>query len=108
VPAGRRRDGRLDGRRQAQVQGGHRARARHLPGDAQQAVLRREQRQADPRGVMRERWATELAAAARAHWTEERTRALTGGKRLAVLPAEAPVLLRALGLLHRDATMPPA
>ncbi len=56
----------------------------------------------------RERWAIELAAAARAHWTEERTRALTGGKRLAVLPAEAPLLLRALGLLHRDATMPPA
>jgi SAM-dependent methyltransferase len=56
----------------------------------------------------RQRWATELAAAARAHWTEERTRALTGGKRLAVLPAEAPLLLRALGLLHRDATMPPA
>lgn len=57
---------------------------------------------------MRERWASEIAAAARAHWTDERTRALTGGKRLAVLPAEAPRLLRALGLLHRDATMPPA
>jgi SAM-dependent methyltransferase len=57
---------------------------------------------------MRERWAIELAAAARAHWTPERTRALTGGKRLAILPGEAPVLLRALGLLHRDATMPPA
>ena len=56
----------------------------------------------------RARWAIELVAAARAHWTPERTRALTGGKRLAVLPAEAPVLLRALGLLHRDATMPPA
>jgi SAM-dependent methyltransferase len=56
----------------------------------------------------RGRWAVELTAAARAHWTEERTRALTGGKRLTVLPAEAPVLLRALGLLHRDATMPPA
>lgn len=59
------------------------------------------------RETSRRRWATELAAAARAHWTEERTRALTGGKRLAVLPAEAPLLLRALGLLHRDATMPP-
>jgi SAM-dependent methyltransferase len=62
----------------------------------------------DRRTRARARWAIELAAAARAHWTEERTRALTGGKRLAVLPAEAPVLLRALGLLHRDATMPPA
>lgn len=57
---------------------------------------------------MRERWAIELTAAARAHWTEERTAELTRGKRLAILPAEAPVLLRALGLLHRDATMPPA
>src|SRR5689334_25367966 len=62
----------------------------------------------DRRAEARARWAIELAAAARAHWTEERTRALTGGKRLAVLPAEAPILLRALGLLHRDATMPPA
>jgi len=62
----------------------------------------------DRRARTRARWAVELGAAARAHWTEERTRALTGGKRLAVLPAEAPVLLRALGLLHRDATMPPA
>jgi SAM-dependent methyltransferase len=60
------------------------------------------------RARTRARWAIELGAAARAHWTEERTRALTGGKRLAVLPGEAPVLLRALGLLHRDATMPPA
>jgi SAM-dependent methyltransferase len=59
------------------------------------------------RETTRRRWATELTAAARAHWTPARTRALTGGKRLAVLPAEAPVLLRALGLLHRDATMPP-
>src|SRR5688572_21066115 len=58
--------------------------------------------------MSRQRWVAEPAAAARAHWTEERTRALTGGKRLAVLPAEAPLLLRALGLLHRDATMPPA
>ena len=57
---------------------------------------------------MRERWAIELSAAARAHWTPERTRALTGGKQLAILPGEAPILLRALGLLHRDATMPPA
>jgi SAM-dependent methyltransferase len=56
---------------------------------------------------VRERWAQEFSAAAAAHWTPERTRQLTGGKRLAVLPGEAPVLLRALGLLHRDATMPP-
>lgn len=55
-----------------------------------------------------ERWAAALSEAARAHWTEERTRALTGGKRLAVLPAEAPLLLRALGLIRHDGTMPPA
>jgi SAM-dependent methyltransferase len=56
----------------------------------------------------RDVWATEFTATALAHWTAERTRALTGGKRLAIVPAEAPLLLRSLGLLHRDATMPPA
>src|SRR5213078_3652548 len=35
------------------------------------------------------------------------TRALAGGKQLEILPADAPLLLRALGLLHRDAVMPP-
>ncbi|MCX5742781.1 MAG: SAM-dependent methyltransferase [Proteobacteria bacterium] len=57
---------------------------------------------------MHEAWAAQVAAEAAAYWTEARTRELTGGKQLAILPAEAPVLLRALGLLHRDATMPPA
>ncbi len=56
----------------------------------------------------RDRWAAELTATARAYWTEARTLEVTGGKSLELLPAEAPVLLRALGLLHRDATMPPA
>ena len=56
----------------------------------------------------RDRWAVEFAAKARAHWTQARTLELTGGKQLAVVPAEAPLLLRALGLLHRDATMPPS
>lgn len=56
---------------------------------------------------MRETWAREFAATAKAHWTEARTDELCGGKQLAILPAEAPLLLRALGLLHRDATMPP-
>ena len=55
----------------------------------------------------RDTWARQFAATARAHWTEERTQELTRGKQLQVLPAEAPLLLRALGLLHRDATMPP-
>lgn len=52
-------------------------------------------------------WAREFAARAREHWTPERTAELTGDKELEILPADAPLLLRALGLLHRDATMPP-
>lgn len=54
-----------------------------------------------------ERWAAAFAERARAYWTPERTLALTGGKRLAILPAEAPTLLRALGLLDGDGAMPP-
>jgi SAM-dependent methyltransferase len=57
--------------------------------------------------MSRETWAREFTALARAHWTLARTEALADGKQLAILPAEAPLLLRALGLLHRDATMPP-
>lgn len=57
---------------------------------------------------MRERWAAELADRARAHWTPERTRALAGDKQLAILPADSPHLLRALGLMNSDATIPPA
>ncbi|HEY5936679.1 MAG TPA: SAM-dependent methyltransferase, partial [Kofleriaceae bacterium] len=57
--------------------------------------------------MSRETWAREFTALARAHWTDARTAALADGKQLAILPAEAPLLLRALGLLHRDATMPP-
>ncbi len=59
----------------------------------------------DPR--MRERWEAEFSERARAYWTPERTEALTGGKRLAILPGEAPALLRALGLLSSDGTLPP-
>jgi SAM-dependent methyltransferase len=55
----------------------------------------------------RERWAAELAARARAHWTEERTAELARGKALWLPPAEAAPLLRALGLLRADASMPP-
>jgi len=55
----------------------------------------------------RETWAARFAERARAYWTDDRTRELTGGKRLAVLPAEAPTLLRALGLLGGDASMSP-
>ena len=56
----------------------------------------------------RDRWATELAARARAHWTPARTAALARGKALLLPPAEAAPLLRALGLLDHDAAMPPA
>lgn len=56
---------------------------------------------------MREQWRQAFSEKAREYWTDERTRELTGGKDLLVLPAKAPALLRALGLLHRDATMPP-
>lgn len=55
----------------------------------------------------RDRWAAELTARARDHWTEARTHELTGGKQLQLLPREAAVLLRALGLLRADASMPP-
>jgi len=56
----------------------------------------------------RDRWATELAARARAHWTEARTAELARGKALLLPPAEAAPLLRALGLLDHDASLPPS
>jgi SAM-dependent methyltransferase len=55
----------------------------------------------------RDRWAAELAARARAYWTPERTAELARGKALLLPPADAAVLLRALGLLRPDASMPP-
>jgi SAM-dependent methyltransferase len=54
----------------------------------------------------RDRWATELTARARAYWTEARTAELSRGKSLVLPPAEAAPLLRALGLLRDDASMP--
>ncbi|MBA2665138.1 MAG: SAM-dependent methyltransferase [Bradymonadaceae bacterium] len=56
---------------------------------------------------MRDEWSVAFGEMARAHWTPERVGELTGSKRLLVTPDAAPLLLRALGLLHRDATMPP-
>lgn len=55
----------------------------------------------------RDRWEAAFSARAREHWTPERTAALADGKRLAILPGEAPALLRALGLLDRDGALPP-
>ncbi len=57
---------------------------------------------------MRDEWAEHFSERARAYWTPERTEELVRGKTLAVLPGQAPELLRALGLLHRDGSMPPA
>jgi SAM-dependent methyltransferase len=56
----------------------------------------------------RDRWATEIAARARAYWTEARTAELARGKALLLPPAEAAPLLRALGLLDHDASLPPS
>lgn len=56
----------------------------------------------------RDRWAAELTARARAHWTEARTAELARGKALLVPPGEAAPLLRALGLLLDDASLPPS
>jgi len=57
--------------------------------------------------MTRERWEAHYSGRARAYWTEQRTAALTGGKHLAILPGEAPALLRALGLLDKDGALPP-
>jgi SAM-dependent methyltransferase len=54
------------------------------------------------------RWAAVVAERARAHWTPERTAQLLGDKRPIIRPAEGAVLLRALGLMRDDGTIPPA
>lgn len=54
-----------------------------------------------------EEWARKLTDRARAHWTPERTHELTRGKDLPLVPGDAAVLLRALGLLAMDGSMPP-
>lgn len=48
----------------------------------------------------------QFLARARAHWTDERTAKVTGGRGFPILPGPGAGLLRALGLLNRDATMP--
>ncbi len=58
--------------------------------------------------MTRARWAVEFEAVARAHWTPARTAALVHGKDLILRPADAARLLRALGLLNGDASLPPA
>jgi SAM-dependent methyltransferase len=56
----------------------------------------------------RDRWATELEARARAYWTPARTAELARGKTLILPPADAAPLLRALGIVNADTSMPPA
>mgnify|MGYP000585234728 CR=1 FL=1 len=55
----------------------------------------------------RERWAEDFTARAKAHWTPERTALLLDGKDLPIKPFEAAPLLRAIGLLNGDGSMPP-
>lgn len=56
----------------------------------------------------RTRWASELEARAAAYWTDERTARLLDGKQTIIGPREGAVLLRALGLMRDDASIPPA
>lgn len=52
-------------------------------------------------------WRSAFTERARAHWTEERVAALAAGKALVLPPVAAALLLRALGLLRADASLPP-
>ncbi len=54
---------------------------------------------------MKEEWESDFAARAAAYWTKERTQKLVAGKKLPLMPGEAGTLLRALGLVNRDASM---
>lgn len=55
----------------------------------------------------REAWGSAAIERARAYWTAERLEELSAGRALLLSPAEHAPLLRAIGLLHRDASMPP-
>lgn len=62
----------------------------------------------DDSPAFREHWQRELLSRAGAHWTAARLAELARGKALLLPPVEAAPLLRTIGLLHRDASMPPA
>ena len=55
----------------------------------------------------KERWAEAFTATAAAYWTPHRVKSQLGDKQLIMPPVQAAPLLRALGLLHRDASMTP-
>lgn len=54
------------------------------------------------------RWADALRARAAEHWTPARTAQLLGDKQPVIPPGDGAVLLRALGLMRDDASLPPA
>ena len=56
---------------------------------------------------MSDRGAQAFERLAQLHWTDAELHRVTEGKDLMVLPTTAPTLLRTIGLLHRDASMPP-
>jgi SAM-dependent methyltransferase len=62
---------------------------------------------ADDSPEFRDNWQREVLFRAREHWTEARLGELSRGKALLLPPVEAAPLLRTIGLLHRDASMPP-
>ncbi len=62
----------------------------------------------DDSPAFREHRQRELLSRAREHWTAARLGELARGKALLLPPVEAAPLLRTIGLLHRDASMPPA
>ena len=61
----------------------------------------------DGEDATRAGWAVAFGARARAHWTAARVAALAAGKALVLPPVEAALLLRALGLLRADGSLPP-
>ena len=52
------------------------------------------------------RWRTDFTARAKAYWSPTRLQGLIGARRPPITPLEAPLLLRSLGLLNGDASMP--
>jgi len=55
--------------------------------------------------MTRARWAEEIEARARAHWTDARLAQLLGDKRPVISPRDGAVLLRALGLSRDDTSL---
>lgn len=56
----------------------------------------------------REHWRAAISERAQSYWTVERERELTSGKDLLITPSVAAPLLRSVGLIRADASMPDA